>query len=245
MYVIKKTRNDGTVQYVSSIKISTNGANIKYHSNPRCVMVFSDMMTAKALVQLAGVAFASTIKIVDFESCFNATNSNVEFAGKRFDELSVGDIMRWANIVWEVVKKDTESAKVYFMTRFCLGDTPYTKPTYNAKSHYVDNTGTDFRRSNLFTLCKYMHKSLESEPEFNRLVRTQSGFNVGVMTKEMLESIPEEPRSANYAYWTSTANPSSDVDEVWFVASGGSLNTYDADEELGFRPYICVNMGGK
>ena len=29
MYVIKKTRNDGTVQYVSSIKISTNGANIK------------------------------------------------------------------------------------------------------------------------------------------------------------------------------------------------------------------------
>ena len=245
MYVIKKTRNDGTVQYVSSIKISTNGANIKYHSNPRCVMVFSDMMTAKALVKLAGVAFASTIKIVDFESCFNATNSNVEFAGKRFDELSVGDIMRWANMVWEVVKKDQESAKVYFMTRFCLGDTPYTKPTYNAKSHYVDSTGTDFRRSNLFTLCKYMHKSLESEPEFNRLVRTQSGFNVGVMTKEMLESIPEEPRSANYAYWTSTANPSSDVDEVWFVASGGSLNTYDADEELGFRPYICVNMGGK
>nr|DAQ98942.1 MAG TPA: hypothetical protein [Caudoviricetes sp.] len=245
MYVIKKTRNDGTVQYVSSIKISTNGANIKYHSNPRCVMVFSDMMTAKALVQLAGVAFASTIKIVDFESCFNATNSNVEFAGKRFDELSVGDIMRWANIVWEVVKKDQESAKVYFMTRFCLGDTPYTKPTYNAKSHYVDNTGTDFRRSNLFTLCKYMHKSLESEPEFNRLVRTQSGFNVGVMTKEMLESIPKEPRSANYAYWTSTANSSSDVDEVWFVASGGILNTYDADEVLGFRPYICVNMGGK
>ena len=56
MYVIKKTRNDGTVQYVSSFKTSNNGADIKYHSNPKYAMVFRDMPTAKALIQLAGVA---------------------------------------------------------------------------------------------------------------------------------------------------------------------------------------------
>lgn len=243
MYVIKKTRNDGTVQYVSSIKISTNGANIKYHSNPRCVMVFSDMMTAKALVQLAGVAFASTIKIVDFESCFNATNSNVEFAGKRFDDLDIGDITRWAGIEWKVVKKNLESANVYLMTRFCLGSVQYAKPTYNDKEHCVDSTGTDFRRSNLFTLCKYMHKSLEAESGFDKLVTTQSGVKVGVMTKEMLGSIPTEHRSTDHSYWTSTASSSR---YVWYVRGNGYLYSDGGPSDAyGFRPYICVNMGGK
>ena len=242
MYVIKKTRNDGTVQYVSSFKTSNNGADIKYHSNPKYAMVFRDMPTAKALVQLAGVSFASTVKIVDFESCFNSADSNTMFAGKRFDELSVGDITHWAGIEWKVVKKDPESAKVYLMTRSCLGSVQYAKPTYNAKEHCVDNTGADFRRSNLFTLCKYMHKSLEAERGFDKLVTTQSGFKAGVMTKEMLESIPVIHRSADRCYWTSSADL---VDGVWFVGSNGSLYYIGLSYTYGFRPYICVNMGGK
>lgn len=243
MYVIKKTRNDGTVQYVSSFKTSNNGADIKYHSNPKYAMVFRDMPTAKALIQLAGVTFADAIKIVDFESCFNSADSNTMFAGKRFDELSVGDITHWAGIEWKVVKKDPESAKVYLMTRFCIGSVQYTKPTYNAKEHCVDNTGADFRRSNLFTLCKYMHKSLEAERGFSDLVTTQSGFKVGVMTKEMLESIPAEHRPADYSYWTSTADSSS---FVWIVNGGGRLGNYSGPSvTYGFRPYICVNMRGK
>lgn len=243
MYVIKKTRNDGTVQYVSSFKITNNGADIKYHSNPKYAMVFRDMMTAKALFQLAGVAFAATVKIVDFESCFNAADSNALFAGKRFDELNIDDITRWAGIEWKVVKKDPESAKMYLMTRFCLGGVQYAKPTYNAKEHRVDNTGPDFRRSNLFTLCKYMHKSLEAESGFDKLITTQSGFKVGVMTKEMLESIPVIHRSADCSYWTSTAHSSS---HAWFVYALGTIDStnYPSDTR-GFRPYICVNMGGK
>ena len=239
MYVIKKTRNDGTVQYVSSFKTSNNGTDIKYHSNPKYAMVFSD-----ALVQLAGVAFAATTKIVDFESCFNSADSNTMFAGKRFDELSVGDIAPWAGIEWKVVKKDPESAKVYLMTRFCLGSAQYAKPTYNAKEHCVDNTGADFKRSNLFTLCKYMHKSLEAERGFDKLVATQSGYKVGVMTKEILESIPVIHRSADRSYWTSLANSSGCV---WYVyANGDILNgNYNPSNTRGFRPYICVNMGGK
>lgn len=249
MYVIKKTRNDGTVQYVSSFKTSNNGTDIKYHSNPKYAMVFSDKPTAKALIQLAGVAFAATVKIVDFESCFNNADPNSVFAGKRFDELNTGDTTRWAGIEWTVVKKDPESAKVYLMTRFCLGSVQYAKPTYNAKEHYIDNTGSDFRRSNLFTLCKYMHKSLEDEPSFAELVTTQSGFKVGVMTKEMLESIPEKHRSADRSYWTSSDHSSS---YVCYVTSTGSLgsggdltNYYYPSGTYGFRPYICVNMGGK
>ena len=243
MYVIKKTRNDGTVQYVSSFKTSNNGADIKYHSNPKYAMVFRDMPTAKALIQLADVAFAATIKIVDFESCFNSADSNTMFAGKRFAELSVGDITSWAGIEWKVVKKDPESAKVYLMTRFCLGSVQYTKPTYNAKEHRVDNTGADFKRSNLFTLCKYMHKSLESEPDFDKLVTTQSGFKVGVMTKEMLESIPVIHRSADHSYWTPSSNSSG---FVWYVDDVGNVYNYgNPNRTRGFRPYICVNMGGK
>ena len=243
MYVIKKTRNDGSVQYVSSFKSSNNCAVIKYHSNPKYAMVFRDMPTAKALIQLAGVAFADAIKIVDFESCFNSADSNTRFAGKRFDELSVGDITHWAGIEWKVVKKDPESAKVYLMTRFCIGGVQYAKPTYNAKEHCVDNTGADFRRSNLFTLCKYMHKSLEAERGFAELVTTQSGFKVGIMTKEMLESIPAIHRSADRSYWTSLANT---LGYVWYVNGDGSLLNYgNPGNARGFRPYICVNMGGK
>ena len=244
MYVIKKTRTDGTVQYVASFKTSTNGIDVKYHSNPKYAMVFSDMATAKALIQLAGVAFAATVKIVDFESCFNAADSNATFAGKRFDELNPGDITRWAGIEWKVVKKDPESAKVYLMTRFCLGSVQYAKPTYNAKYHCVDNTGSDFRRSNLFTLCKYMHKSLEAEQDFAKLVTTQSGFKVGVMTKEMLENIQVIHRSADRSYWTSTTTLSS---IVWYVYDNGNIlnGNYNPNNVRGFRPYICVNMGGK
>ena len=242
MYVIKKTRTDGTVQYVASLKISTNGVDAKYHSNPKHAIVFNDMMTAKYLIRHAGVAFASTVKLVDFESCFNAADSNAVFAGKRFDELNIGDITRWAGIKWKVVKKDSESAKMYLMTRFCLGSVQYAKPTYNAKDHCVDNTGSDFRRSNLFTLCKYMHKSLEAEQDFAKLVTTQSGFKVGVMTKEMLESIRVIHRSADSSYWTSTAYSSSNV---WRVNVVGDFNYDNPGCTRGFRPYICVNMGGK
>lgn len=243
MYVIKKTRTDGTAQYVSSFKTSNNGVYIKYHSNPKYAMMFSDMMKAKALLQLAGVAFAATVKIVDFESCFNSVDSNAVFAGKRFDELNIGDITRWAGIEWKVVKKDPESAKVHLMTRFCLGGVQYAKPTYNAKERCVDNTGSDFRRSNLFMLCKYMHKSLEAESGFDKLITTQSGFKVGVMTKEMLESIPGNHRSADRSYWTSTADS---LGYVWFVyALGSSDSTNYQSDTRGFRPYICVNMGGK
>ena len=242
MYVIKKTRTDGTVQYVASFKTSTNGIDVKYHSNPKYAMVFSDMATAKALIQLAGVAFASTIKIVDFESCFNAADSNAVFAGKRFDELNTGSITRWAGIEWKVVKKDPESAKVYLMTRFCLGNIQYAKPTYNAKEHCLDDTGSDFIRSNLFALCKYMHKSLEAEQDFAKLVTTQSGFNVGVMTKEMLESIPAIHRSTDSSYWTSTASQSG---FVWRVDDDNGLDYGNPSNPRGFRPYICVYMGGK
>lgn len=243
MYVIEKTRTDGTVQYVASFKTSTNGTDVKYHSDPKHAIVFHDMMTAKALIRHAGAAFASTVKIVDFTSCFNGIESNVVFAGKRFDELNIGDITRWAGIEWKVVKKDLKSAKVYLMTRFCLGSVRYAKPTYNAKEHCVDTTGTDFRRSNLFTLCKYMHKSLESEPDFDNLVTTQSGFKVGVMTKEMLVNIPAIHRSADLHYWTSSTSSSM---YVWYARGNGYLYSdgYPSDA-FGFRPYICVNMGGK
>ena len=243
MYVIKKTGIDDTVQYVSSIKLSNNRPDIKYQSNPSDAMLLTDIPAAKALAQLAGAAFASTIKIVDFESCLNAADSNVVFAGKQFDEFSVGDIIHWAEIDWKVVKKDPERANVYCMTKSCLGTTPYAKPTYNAKEHCVDTTGTDFRRSNLFTLCKYMHKLLEAEPDFDKLITTQSGFKVGVMTKEMLESTPTDHRSTDYSYWTSSAFSLSDM---WVVYGNGYFysNGYPSAPH-GFRPYICVKMSDK
>lgn len=245
MYVIKKVRPDGTIQYVASFKISNNGADIKYHSNPRYAMVFSDIPSAKALIQLAGIAFAAgaaVVDIVDFESCFTAADSNALFAGNRFDELFVDDIVFWGDTEWKVVKKDPESAKVYLMTRFCRGNTPYAKPTYNAKSHYVDDTGNNFRRSNLFTLCKYMHKSLEGVPGFGKLITTQSGFSVGVMTKELLETIPMNIREADIAYWTSSPEANGGVYHI------DSIGEIDVDVPIvvyGFRPYICVNMGGE
>ena len=88
-----------------------------------------------------------------------------------------------------------------------------------------------------------MHKSLEAEQDFAKLVTTQSGFKVGVMTKEMLESIRVIHRSADSSYWTSTANSSSNV---WYVDYDGNFDYgYSPGCTRGFRPYICVNMGGK
>lgn len=242
MYVIKKMRQDGAVQYVASFKTSNNGTDIKYHSNPRYAMVFSDMPSARALIQLAGVAFGACIEIVDFESCFTVADSNALFAGKRFDELHVGEITRWGGINWKTVKKDPESAKVYLMTRFCLGTTPYAKPTYNAKEHYVDDTGDNFRRSNLFTLCKYMHKSLEGVPGFGELITTQSGFSVGVMTKELLETIPMDVREADIMYWTSSPEANG---AVYHIDDTGEFDVENPIVVYGFRPYICVNMKGE
>lgn len=242
MYVIKKNRNDGTVQYVASFKISSNGADIKYHSNPRYSMVFSDMPSAKALVQLAGVAFAATIEIVDFESCLAATNTNVTFAGLYYDDMTPGKLVTWGDINWKVVKCVPEDTKVYLMTQTHIGYAPYAKPTYNAKRHYVDHTGDNFKRSNLFTLCKYMSKSLEGEPDFDKLVETSYGLKVGVMTKEMILSIDKKYTKLSVAYWTSSAHASNCV---LFVDSDGGLYGSSPSFSNGFRPYICVNMADK
>jgi len=240
MYVIKKMRPDGTVQYVASFKTSNNGTDIKYHSNPRYAMVFSDMPSAKALIQLAGIAFAASVDIVDHESCFNTVSQGATFAGYHYDELDLGKGI-YLDQLWTVVKRSRKDAKVYLMTQSCIGETQYSKPTYNAKTHCVDNTGTDFKRSNLYTLCKYMDKSLENIRDYNKLVTTQSGFKVGVMTKEMLEDVNGLWREASSSYWTSSEY----ANGIWYVNSSGRLDSVNTDEIYGFRPYICVNMGGE
>lgn len=244
MYVIKKTGIDGTVQYVSSIKLSNNRPDIKYQSNPSDAMPLTDIPSAKALVQLAGAAFASTIEIVDFETCLTAAQANMTFAGMRYADMEPGTVVTWGGIDWLVVKRTPKDAKVYLMTETHIGSTPYAKSTYNAKHHCVDNTGVDFKYSNLFSLCKYMNKSLIGEPDFDKLVTTPYGLKVGVMTREMLSTIDGQyVYNDGVPYWTSTAG--SPI-YVYIVYADGGLNCGSLPgNTYGFRPYICVKMSDK
>ena len=101
------------MQYVASIKLSDNGANIKYQSNPRVAMLFDGIPAAKALAQLAGATFASAIEIVDFESCLETTQDNVTFAGMRYVDMKPGTVVTWGGINYGSLPGNTYGFRPY------------------------------------------------------------------------------------------------------------------------------------